>query len=62
MTVWSDYVGYARFGVSLFAIVTYFFHALPFHWLIFTGLHVAMTALRIVLAVVLIVKTLFATL
>jgi hypothetical protein len=65
MTVCSDYVGYARLGVSTVAILTYLFHGPQFHWLIgsiFAGSHVAMTAARAVFAVVLIEKTLLARL
>jgi hypothetical protein len=65
MTVWSDYVGYARFGAQMFAISTHLLHTPPFHWLIdsiFAGLRVAMTAVRIALVVALIWKIQLATL
>jgi hypothetical protein len=65
MTVWSDCVGYARFGVSMFGISPYLPHTLLFHWLIdalFAGLHVAMKAVRVILAVARIAMTLLSTL
>lgn len=63
MIVCPDYTGYARFGVSMLAISTTVFHATASHWLfesIFAGLHVAMAAVRAVLAAARIVKLLIA--